>query len=185
MKTEELKELGIEDEELIKQIFALHGRSVERIKTEAATYKAASDTAQQQLLEATNMINSFKEMDIEGIKATSEKWESEAKRIAEEAETKLQTQKFDHTLENALRDAKAKNVRAVRALLDTEKLKIAEDESIEGLEDQLNEVRSKNDYLFEDETPQPKIVAKSSSRGAGLTDAVLSSVRKAAGLDED
>lgn len=185
MKTEELKELGIEDEELIKQIFALHGRSVEKAKADAAAFKEQAETVQKQLDEATTTINSFKEMDIDSIKAASEKWEQEAKRIAEEAEVKLKTQKFDHVLENALRDAKAKNIVAVRALLDTEKLKIAEDESIEGLEDQLKEVRSKNEYMFEDETPQPKITTRSSSRGTGLTDAMISSVRKGAGLDGD
>ena len=185
MKIEDLKELGIEDEELIKQIFALHGRSVEKAKSDAATSKAQAETAQQQLSEATTTINSFKEMDIDSIKAASTKWEQEAKRIEQEAEQKLKTQKFDFVLENALRTAKAKNIRAVRALLDTEKLKIAEDESIEGLEDQLKEIKSKDEYMFEDETPQPRITTKFSSRGAVITDSMIGAARKAAGLDEE
>lgn len=53
----------------------------------------------------------------------------------------------DFRLSQALKDAKAKNPKAVKALLDATKLAFNED-GIEGLEEQLVELKKDNDYLF-------------------------------------
>ncbi|MDV2883829.1 phage scaffolding protein [Alkalihalophilus pseudofirmus] len=68
-------------------------------------------------------------------------------------ESKLQKQAFDSKLNDALRDAKAKNPRAVKALLDTESIKLDGDKLL-GLEDQLKALRESDDYLFTSEEGQ-------------------------------
>ena len=68
--------------------------------------------------------------------------------------TRLQTENtaivFDTALSSALLGAKAKNVKAVSALLNRDGLKF-EDGKITGLDEQLKKVKEENAYLFESE----------------------------------
>lgn len=78
---------------------------------------------------------------------TAEEYEDKIKQQDEEFQIKLEKQKFDSALELALRDGKAKNPKAVKALLDTEKIKL-DGENLLGFEDQLKVLRESDPYLF-------------------------------------
>lgn len=80
---------------------------------------------------------------IEDLKAQNQK-------TTDEYEQKLQQQAFDHALENALSAAKVKNSKAVKALLDTESIKL-DGEKLLGLDDQLKALKESDAYLFEAE----------------------------------
>lgn len=54
----------------------------------------------------------------------------------------------EYRLTQALKDSKAKNPKAVKALLDLTKLTF-NDDSIEGLEEQLATIKQDNDYMFD------------------------------------
>ncbi|RLJ90127.1 phage scaffolding protein [Planococcus citreus] len=72
---------------------------------------------------------------------------------ATEYQTKLQQQALDAKLNEALHGAKAKNPRAVKALLDAEQIKL-DGEKLLGLDDQLSALKESDAYLFaEEETP--------------------------------
>lgn len=77
---------------------------------------------------------------------------------AQAAEEKVSAMQFEHALDGALQKAKAKNVTAVKALLNRDELKMAEDGSVTGLAGQLDGIRAENGFLFENETPLPSIV---------------------------
>jgi uncharacterized protein with gpF-like domain len=69
-------------------------------------------------------------------------------------EKKLQDQLFDTKLDDALCDAKAKKLKAVKALLDLESIKLDGDKLL-GLEDQLKKVIEEDSYLFSvEESPK-------------------------------
>ncbi len=80
-------------------------------------------------------------------KKTAEEYEDKIKQQDDDYKAKLEKQKFDSALELALRDGKAKNPKAVKALLDTEKIKL-DGESLLGFEDQLKVLRESDPYLF-------------------------------------
>jgi hypothetical protein len=69
---------------------------------------------------------------------------------AQEYEAKLQKQQFEAKLSDALRGAKVRNPRAVKALLDTEKIKLDGDKLL-GLDDQLGAIKESDAYLFDQE----------------------------------
>ncbi len=71
---------------------------------------------------------------------------------AQEYESKLQQQTFDAKLADALRDAKVRNPRAVKALLEADKIKLDGDKLL-GLEDQLGALKESDAYLFVQEDP--------------------------------
>ena len=102
---------------------------------------------------------------------------AEADRVAE-----VSRLKFEHALDVALSGAKAKNVKAVKALLELDKLKFSEEDgSILGLKEQLEKVKAENDYLFESSEAPPRIVAGGKSKSV-IIDPVIQAARKAAGL---
>ncbi len=80
-------------------------------------------------------------------KKQKEEFESKSKEQDQEFQSKLEQQKFDAALELALRDAEAKNPKAVKALLDTEKIKL-DGETLLGLDDQLKNLKENDSYLF-------------------------------------
>jgi hypothetical protein len=69
------------------------------------------------------------------------------KTTAQEYQDKLDKQAFDFALERSLSKEKAKNPKAVKALLDTESIKLDGDKLL-GLEDQLKELKESDAYLF-------------------------------------
>jgi len=194
MKREELKALGLE-EEAIDQIMKLHGQDVEKTKDDLATAETSVQTLTDQLAEANKTIGSFKEMDIEAIKQSAADYKIKFEQAQVDADVKLKALKFEHALEAALGDVGARNFKSVKALLDVEKLELADDgKTIKGLEEQLKPVIEENDYLFdleegedeneegdEDEAEEPEIVLGSNIKTV-LGDATVDAARKAAGL---
>ena len=193
MNKQDLAKLGIEDEELVQKIIVLHGKDIERLKSELDAKAGEIEQLNNQLAEAGKAIEGFKEMDIDGIKKAAEEWKSKAEQAKLEADQKVQELKLEHALKDALVAAKAKNPKVVKALLEMDKIKFSEDgNSLEGLDEQLETIKQENDYLFdipapveeteeEEEEPEPKIVARTENKGI-LGDAAVSAARKAAGL---
>ena len=83
----------------------------------------------------------------EELKKQIEQLQDENKKADEAWQTKLAQMQLDFALERALTAAKAKNAKAVKALLDMEKVKLDGDKLL-GLEDQLKTIQQSDPYLF-------------------------------------
>lgn len=79
----------------------------------------------------------------------------ENKKTAAEYQQKLDQQAFDFALKSALTNAKAKNPKAVEALLNKDSIKLDGDKLL-GLEDQLKALQKSDAYLFEVEQQPSK-----------------------------
>jgi len=90
--------------------------------------------------------------DNEELTAQIEKLQEENKKVKEDSESKIKGQHFDFLLELKLRDYKVKNVKAVKALLATDKLKLNDDETFTGLEEQIKTLKETDEYLFGEDT---------------------------------
>lgn len=184
MKREDLIKLGVA-EEMVDKIMALHGSDIETHKTKLTTLQTELDNLKGQLKEAAAQIESFKGMDIEGVKKSADEWKAKAEAAEKDAQAQIQTLKFEHALDGALAGAKAKNAKAVKALLQADVLKLNEaDGSILGLKEQLEKIKTENDYLFESDTPTPRIVAGGNNQSV-ITDKVVLAARQGAGLQTE
>jgi hypothetical protein len=83
----------------------------------------------------------------EELKAQIEQLQAENQKAAEEWQAKMAQMQLDFAIERALAAAKAKNAKAVKALLDMEKVKL-DGEQLLGLEDQLKAIKESDPYLF-------------------------------------
>lgn len=83
----------------------------------------------------------------EELKAQIEQLQAENQKAAEEWQAKMVQMQLDFAIERALAAAKAKNAKAVKALLDLEKVKL-DGEQLLGLDDQLKAIQQSDPYLF-------------------------------------
>jgi hypothetical protein len=83
----------------------------------------------------------------EELKKQIDTLQADNKKASEEWQAKLAQMQLDFALERALTTAKAKNAKAVKALLDLEKVKL-DGEQLLGLDDQLKELQKSDAYLF-------------------------------------
>ena len=83
----------------------------------------------------------------EELKKQIETLQAENKKAAEEWQAKMAQMQLDFALERALTTAKAKNPKAVKALLNLENVKLDGDKLL-GLDDQLKAIQQSDPYLF-------------------------------------
>ena len=171
MKTEFLKSLNL-SQEVIDKIMAENGKDIaveqkkaEKVIQERDSYKLRAESLETQVNDANTEIQKFKDMDIDGIKKAADDWKETAEKAKADADKQISQMKFDYALSAALTGAKAKNAKAVKALLDMDGLKF-NDGKIVGLDEQLAQIKADNDYLFESDEPAPEFV-KGTNGGSG------------------
>ena len=103
----------------------------------------------------------------EELKKQIETLQAENKKAGEEWQAKVAQMQLDFAIEKALAAAKAKNPKAVKALLDLEKVKL-DGEQLLGLDDQLKELQKSDAYLFGD---SGKVGSGTNPPGAGTGEA--------------
>lgn len=145
---EELKK-AVEENGKMKVVNLKDGGYVDKDKY---TAKEAEATAlKDQVAAANKQIDDFKKLDVEGIKAAADKYKADYEAAQAKYQEDLKKMQFDFALDKALGGAKAKNSKAVRALLDVDKLKL-DGETLLGLKEQLEAVKTEAPYLFEETT---------------------------------
>lgn len=137
MKSDFLRELGVTDQKIIDSIMAENGRDITKAQKDYDAVCARVEGLEAQLTERDSQLKDLKKSakDNESLIAKITELETANTTMKNEYESKLNQMKRDNEVEGKLRDAKAKNIKAVRALLDLdgdidkqiETLKSAED----------------------------------------------------------
>lgn len=148
MKRDFLTELGLETEQ-VNKIMAEHGKTVNSLKDEADKAKDKAEELDKQLKDRDTQLEdlSKKAKGNEDLLKQISDLQDANKQTAADYQAKLDKQAFDFSLQKALADAKAKNPKAVKALLDTEAIKLDGDKLL-GLEEQLKALQESDSYLF-------------------------------------
>lgn len=148
MKREELKELGLTDEQ-IGSIMALHGVTVNELNSRVSTAEQQATQYQEQLEKNQNELNDFKAnaKGDEDLTKQLEDLQSRFDEIKTSSEQQIADLKKSSAIDLALTQAGAKNIKAAKALLDSESLELT-DEGLKGLDDQLAALKESDGYLF-------------------------------------
>lgn len=155
MKREELKELGLTDEQ-IGSIMALHGVTVNELNSRVSTAEQQATQYQEQLEKNQNELNDFKAnaKGNEDLTKQLEDLQSRFDEIKTSSEQQIADLKKSSAIDIALTQAGAKNIKAAKALLDSESLELT-DEGLKGLDDQLAALKESDGYLFGSNEPVP------------------------------
>lgn len=147
MERKFLEELGL-DKETIDKIMAENGKDIEKAKGDLKAKETEVETLQGQLKDANKQIDDFKDLDVDEIKKQAKEYKEKFEKAEKEGKEELEKLQFEHKLESALSGAKAKNIKAVKALINMEGLKLNGDDIV-GLKEQLEAIQKDNDYLFD------------------------------------
>lgn len=136
------------------------------VNREKKDLKAQLDERDQQLSTLQKQAKGNEEL-----QAAIEQLQEDNRKTTEEYQQKLDQQAFDFAIESALRDAKSKNIKAVKANLNLDSLKLADGKVI-GLDEQLKTLKESDSYLFDgDEEQSPKLAGRQphATEGTGMS----------------
>lgn len=120
------------------------GEYVAKGKYEAEANK--NKALQDNITELTDKVKGFDGVDIEALKAQATSWE-------EKYNADIQKMKLDNGIEKALMQSKAKSIKALKGLLDLDKITL-EGEEVKGISEQLEALKQSESWMFDDGAPQ-------------------------------
>ena len=149
MKRDFLKNLGIEDKDIIDKILDENSADIGNAKGELNTYKNKVLELENDIKNKDNEIADLTKK-VGNTDALNEKitqLETDKTNLTNELNTKVSTLQKAHAIESGVRDAKAKNVKAVMALLDMDKITY-ENGELSGISEQLEALKNGDDSSF-------------------------------------
>lgn len=155
----------------IKAILAKYGISVpeehtaefdkvfkENYKTvaEVAKIEAARDNYKSQLTTAQDTLKTFEGVDVNELQGKISKLTADLAAKDSDFQAKIADMEFNALLDGQISSAKAKNVKAVKALLDVDALKKSQNRDAD-IKSALESIKTDNGYLFEDGKQPPTV----------------------------
>lgn len=153
MKREDLKELGLNDDQ-IAAVMTAYGKEVNPLKEQVDSLTSERDNLKQQVSDRDGQLDDLRKNagKNEELQATIKQLQDDNKAAAAKYQNDLAAKEKGFKIEGALRDAKARNVKAVLSLIDTDKVSVQKDGTLDGLTDQIAAVKQSDSYLFDGET---------------------------------
>lgn len=161
MTKEQLIKLGL-DETLAAKVADAWAEAIKGFipKSRFDEVNEAKKTLEEQVKERDKQLETLKKStgDVEALKTEIANLQEANKTAKAEYETRIKQMQIDNAVTAALTTAKAKNVKAVRALLDLEKAEL-DGETVKGLAEQIKKLQEAEDtkFLFEAAEAKPKV----------------------------
>lgn len=151
MTLEQLKELGL-DEEIAKKVLEAHKEAIKDNYVPIARFNEINEEKKELKNQLEDRDKQLQELKVkaagnEELTAKITELEELNKQTKEEYENKIAALRKETAIELALKDAKARNIKAVKALLDLDKVSLDGDNLL-GLEEQLEGLKESDPYLF-------------------------------------
>ena len=171
MKKEDLIKLGLTEEQVEKVLEA----NTEQLKGFIPKHRfdevnTTKKDLESQIADRDKQLEDLKKnnKDNEELQNTIKQLQESNKAAQEEYQANLSKIKLDNAIDIALNGAKAKNIKAAKALLDIDKVKF-ENETLSGLDEQLKALREAEDSKFLFETKETKTSFSGVQPGEGNT----------------
>lgn len=126
----------------------------ENYKTVAEVNKitASRDNYKTQLETAQTSLKEFEGVDVKELQGKITTLQNDLATKEKEHQDKLADIEFNSVLDSSITSSKAKNAKAVKALLDLEALKTSKNQA-EDIKTALENIKKDNDFLFDSEEP--------------------------------
>lgn len=165
MKTEELKELGLE-QDVIDKIFAMNGKDVDAEKAKTKKAESERDNFKTQLDTAKEALGKFDGVNVEDLKAQITKLQGDLSAKDKEYAEKEAARAFDDSLNSAITAAGGKNAKAIRAMLDVDALKASKDQTAD-IKAAIDAVKKSDAYMFGSNEPHKNAVGATGGNDGG------------------
>jgi septal ring factor EnvC (AmiA/AmiB activator) len=154
MERKFLKDLGLADD-VIEKVMTENGKDINELKSAAEASKTTLADLQKQISDRDKQLEALKTSsgDNEALKKQITDLQAANKQVKTDYDANLKKITLGSKIDTALLGAKAKNTKAVRALLDESKISL-DGENVLGLNEQLEQVKKDNPYLFGEDQPK-------------------------------
>lgn len=173
--TEELLNLGLTEEQA-KEVFALHGKDLNAVKSELETATQERDSLKNQLQNTEAQLETLKADANTSAeqKEALDKLQAEYDKYKADAAAELAKTNKVNAINLALKDTNAHNPATLMKFIDVDAIELDENGKPK-LDDIINGLKESDPYLFqaeEDGTPNPNIVPQGNpaANGSGNTD---------------
>lgn len=166
MKTDELQEIGLTEEQ-IKKVFELSGKDVNAEKRKTEKAEADRDQWKAKAEAAEETLKGFDGVDVEGLNKQIEDWKNKASQAEEDYKKQLYDRDFADALKEAMEQYKFSSEAAKRAIMDEVKgaeLKL-KDGKILGLNDLMDQIKEKDASAFAPDGGGAKFTDKPKEQG--------------------
>jgi chromosome segregation ATPase len=158
MKRDFLKTLGIEDKDIIDKIMDENSADIGKAKGELQTYKDKVTELEGQIATKDGEIADLQKKvgDTDALNQQIAQLTTDKTNLTNDLNTKISEIQKTHAIEGGVRDAKARNIKAVLAQLDMTKITY-ENGELAGLTEQLEALKTGEDtsFLFGDAQAAP------------------------------
>lgn len=154
MKTEDLKALGLNDEQ-VQKVFAMNGTELNDLKQQVTTLTTERDAARSQLGEANKKLEGY-----------DPDWKQKAADAERKAAAQVSALKADYAAENAAAGLKFSSASAKKAFLAELKAKgltLQDDGKLLGFDDFVKEYKGADPDAFAPDKPAPTITVPGKS----------------------
>ena len=163
MKREFLEGLNLE-KDIIDKIMDENGKDINREKQRADAEKQRADEIKSQLDVAKETLKGFEGIDVAQLQSEITKLNGDLAAKEADYKAKIADMEFSSVLDAAISGSKAKNGKAVRALLDIETLKASKNQT-EDINNALKALKESDAYLFGSDEPILNAVALAAPQG--------------------
>lgn len=156
MKREDLKALGLEDS-AIDKVMALHGQTVNGLNAQINTLNTEKETLTEQVSQSAKQLEDLSKDNADNaeLQAQIKQLQDDKAQLESDSQAKLAEVQTNYAIESALKDAGARDVKAVLPFIDKDTIKLS-DGKLTGLDEQLKAVQTDKDFLFQPTEPEPK-----------------------------
>lgn len=148
MKKEDLIAMGLTEDQVKKVMDSLDGNFVTKARFNEVNEE--NKTLKQSVADRDKQLEDLKKSsgDNAELKKQIETLQQQNADQKKAHDAEMAQLKLDNAIDAALTAAGAKNIKAVRAMIDTSKMKLGEDGTVEGLSDAIKAVQKSDSYMF-------------------------------------
>lgn len=151
MERKFLEELGI-DKDIVNQIMSEYGKSIQDIQSKLSQVEQEKQQLQEENTTYQEAMEKFKDIDPDEMQKTIDELNQEIKSMSEKHAQDIADRDFNSFIDNGLNEVKARDVRAVKALLDIDALKGSNNQN-EDFKKAIEDLKQNKSFLFESDEP--------------------------------
>ena len=160
MKTEDLKALGLSDEQ-VQRVFAMNGEEMNGLKASVATLTAERDTARTSLADANKKLEGY-----------DPEWKAKAAQAQQQADKQVAELKAGYAADSAASGLKFTSDSAKKAFLadlNAKKLPLQDDGTLLGFDDYVASYKKTDPGAFAPDGGLPRVSGSATGTPAGPT----------------
>lgn len=151
MKRDQLKKLGLDDE-VIGKIMDLNGKDIQKFKTENEQLTEENTAFKDQIKNRDKDLKELQDQvkDNDDLSKQVQEWQDKYKTDTKELNDQIAQVKLNSAVDQVLSSNKARNTKAIKALLNNDEIKFDESGKLIGLDSQIKSLKKSDPYLFDE-----------------------------------